>query len=130
MMQRHKTFFALARGFFPVHELCGALTVLAWARAELTSPPAPPAPGGGGGGGGGSRRHRSWLRLLWPAVALHAAANYRGMKPLFVWPSHRPWQEMQLQVCHCRCPCRPRLPQLALNPMSRCPHPPPPPHVV
>ena len=48
------------------------------------------------------RHHISFIRMigdiLWPAISLHAMANFRGMKPLFVWSSARPWQEMQLQA--------------------------------
>ena len=51
----------------------------------------------------GRYRHRaSFFRvvgdILWPAISLHAMANFRGMKPLFSWSSLRPWQEMQLQA--------------------------------
>jgi hypothetical protein len=34
-----------------------------------------------------------------PAFILHSAANFRGSKPLYVWDSTRPWDEVQLQVC-------------------------------
>jgi hypothetical protein len=32
---RFKIFFAIARGFFPIQELCGTLTVLAIVKAEI-----------------------------------------------------------------------------------------------
>jgi hypothetical protein len=40
----------------------------------------------------------SLLSLLWPAICLHSMANFRGLKPFFVWNSKRPWDELQLQV--------------------------------
>lgn len=75
-----KPFFALARGFFPVHELCGAFTALNLVRQDILG------------------ERMSWFRLLAPAVILHSMANFRGMKPVFKWASSSPWTEMQLQA--------------------------------
>jgi len=75
-----KPFFALARGFFPVHELCGAFTALNLVRRDILG------------------ERMSWFRLLAPAVILHSMANFRGMKPVFKWASSSPWTEMQLQA--------------------------------
>lgn len=75
-----KPFFALARGFFPVHELCGAFTALNLVRRDILG------------------ERMSWIRLLAPAVILHSMANFRGMKPIFKWASSSPWTEMQLQA--------------------------------
>ncbi len=75
-----KPFFALARGFFPVHELCGAFTALNLVRRDILG------------------ERMSWLRLLAPAIILHSMANFRGMKPIFKWASSSPWTEMQLQA--------------------------------
>ena len=78
--QRHKQFFSLARGFFPVQELCGAMTALALARRDVL-------------GLGG------WdITSLVPAIVLHATATLRGMKPFVAWRSDRPWDELQLQA--------------------------------
>lgn len=77
---RHKNFFAIARGFFPVQELCGAMTSLAIARRNVLGLP---------GMDFGS---------VAPAIALHLTANLRGMKSMFVWSSKRPWDELQLQM--------------------------------
>jgi hypothetical protein len=60
-----KVFFAFARGVFPVHEICGALTAMQLAKRNVLGKPVP-----------------LW-RLLLPAVALHAMGNFRGKKPLF-----------------------------------------------
>jgi len=77
---KHKNFFAIARGLFPLQELCGAMTALALARRNLLS-------------------QASWdVVSVGPAVVLHAMANFRGMKPLYVWGSKRPWDELQLQA--------------------------------
>jgi len=77
---RHKGFFAIARGVFPVQELCGAMTALAIARRDVLGLPGRD------------------LTSLAPAVILHAAANLRGMKPISTWSSKRPWDELQLQA--------------------------------
>lgn len=77
---KNKMFFAIARGVFPVQELCGAMTALALAKRELLG-------------------HKEWdFRTILPAVMLHAMANFRGTKPFFVWNSNRPWDEIQLQA--------------------------------
>jgi hypothetical protein len=78
--QRHKSFFAVARSFFPVQELCGAMTALALGRRDLIG-------------------HKvSLFEAIRPAIFLHVMASLRGVKPMFVWNSHRPWDEIQLQA--------------------------------
>lgn len=59
MQQPSKPFFALARGVFPVHELCGAFTALNLVRRDILGEQIP-----------------LW-RLLAPAVVLHSMANFR-----------------------------------------------------
>jgi len=78
--QRHKSFFAVARSFFPVQELCGAMTALALGRRDLIG-------------------HKiSLFEAVRPAIFLHVMASLRGVKPMFTWNSHRPWDEIQLQA--------------------------------
>lgn len=78
--QRHKSFFAVARSFFPVQELCGAMTALALGKRDLIG-------------------HKiSLFEAIRPAIFLHVMASLRGVKPMFVWNSHRPWDEIQLQA--------------------------------
>ena len=36
----------------------------------------------------------SYFQVLFPSVLLHAMANFRGMKPFYVWKSSRPWDEV------------------------------------
>ena len=77
--QRHKEFFALVRGIFPVQELCGAMTALSLARREVLS-------------------IGEWdVVSLGPAVALHAAAALRGVKAFFA-STKSPWDELQIQA--------------------------------
>jgi len=57
-----KSFYAFCRGIFPIHELCGTMTVLALAKRDLLGVYMP-----------------LW-RILLPAVVVHAMANFRGMK--------------------------------------------------
>lgn len=59
MQHASKPFFALARGVFPVHELCGAFTALNLVRRDILGQKIP-----------------TW-RLLAPAVVLHSMANFR-----------------------------------------------------
>lgn len=73
-----KSFYAFARGIFPIHELCGTMTALEMARRDLLGVDLP-----------------LW-RVLLPAVFIHGMANFRGMKPIFKWNSATPWSEMQL----------------------------------
>lgn len=75
-----KTFFAFARGVFPLHEICGALTAMQLAKREILGRPIP------------------YWRIVMPAAILHAMGNFRGKKPLFKWASGTPWVEMQLQA--------------------------------
>eukprot|EP00622_Pseudochattonella_farcimen_P001408 FR736092.1.p1 GENE.FR736092.1~~FR736092.1.p1 ORF type:complete len:301 (+),score=31.31 FR736092.1:125-904(+) len=75
-----RTFFAFARGIFPVHELCAALTAMQLAKKEILG------------------RDWSTARILTPAILLHLMGNFRGKKPLFKWGSVTPWAEMQLQA--------------------------------
>ncbi|GKY91209.1 hypothetical protein MPSEU_000093600 [Mayamaea pseudoterrestris] len=74
----NKSFYAFCRGIFPIHELCGTMTALALAKRDLLGV-----------------EYKTW-QLLAPAVAVHATANFRGMKPFFKWNSKTPWSEMQL----------------------------------
>jgi hypothetical protein len=71
-------FYALMRGIFPIHELCGTLTALQLARRDVLGLAMP-----------------LW-RILFPAALLHGMANFRGMKPIFKWNSSTPWSEMQM----------------------------------
>jgi hypothetical protein len=57
--QPSKFFFALARGIFPVQELCGAFTALNLVRRDILG------------------ERMAWWRLLGPAVVLHSMANFR-----------------------------------------------------
>jgi hypothetical protein len=104
----NKGFYAIARGLFPIQELCGTITALNLARRDLLGV------------------HTPLWKLLGPAVAIHGMASYRGMKvrhsscslmasclemhvetalivscshstqPIFKWNSSTPWSEMQL----------------------------------
>jgi hypothetical protein len=58
----NKSFFAIFRGIFPIHELCGTMTALALAKRDLLGFYTP-----------------LW-KILAPAVVVHGMANYRGMK--------------------------------------------------
>ena len=73
-----KGFYSLCRGIFPIQELCGTMTALALAKRDLLGVD-----------------YKTW-QVLFPAVVLHAMANFRGMKPIFKWNSATPWSEMQL----------------------------------
>ena len=78
----HNAFlFAIARGFFPVQELCASLTAIALSTRDVL----------------GSRQVPLWRVLCLP-ILFHSMANIRGMKPFWKWPSSKPWIEMQLQV--------------------------------
>ena len=74
----HKRTYALCRGTFPIHELCGTMTALMLARRDVLGVNLP-----------------QW-QILGPAVFIHGMANFRGMKPIFKWNSSTPWSEMQL----------------------------------
>jgi hypothetical protein len=58
----NKRFYAVCRGIFPIHDLCGAMTALALAKRDLLGLETP-----------------LW-KLLAPAVVVHGMANFRGMK--------------------------------------------------
>ena len=58
----HKDFYAVCRGIFPIHELCGTLTALALARRDVLG-----------------QRMPLWKMVL-PAAIIHGMANFRGMK--------------------------------------------------
>mmetsp|Transcript_6813 Transcript_6813/g.9533 ORF Transcript_6813/g.9533 Transcript_6813/m.9533 type:complete len:504 (-) Transcript_6813:85-1596(-) len=75
-----QTFFAVARGLFPIHELCAALMAPRLVTCIL------------------SCSKTNLLSILFPAVLLHASANFRGMKPLSAWSADAPWLELQLQA--------------------------------
>eukprot|EP00571_Detonula_confervacea_P012469 CAMPEP_0172306318 /NCGR_PEP_ID=MMETSP1058-20130122/7411_1 /TAXON_ID=83371 /ORGANISM="Detonula confervacea, Strain CCMP 353" /LENGTH=1113 /DNA_ID=CAMNT_0013018159 /DNA_START=164 /DNA_END=3502 /DNA_ORIENTATION=- len=74
----YKRIYAVCRGTFPIHELCGTMTALLLARRDVTGVNLP-----------------QW-KILSPAVFIHGMANFRGMKPIFKWNSSTPWSEMQL----------------------------------
>jgi hypothetical protein len=57
-----KSFYALFRGVFPIHELCGTVTALGLAKRDILGQKMP-----------------MW-KLLLPAVIIHGMANFRGMK--------------------------------------------------
>jgi hypothetical protein len=57
-----KEFYAVFRGIFPIHELCGTVTALGLARRDVLGQQMP-----------------LW-KLLLPAAIIHAMANFRGMK--------------------------------------------------
>jgi len=59
MQQTSKPFFAVARGFFPVQEFCGAFTAMNLARREILEENVP------------------WWMILLPATILHSMANFR-----------------------------------------------------
>ena len=73
-----KRTYAVYRGVFPIHELCGVMTALLLARREVLGVALP-----------------TW-KILGPAVFIHGMANFRGMKPIFKWNSASPWSEMQI----------------------------------
>jgi len=73
-----EVFYAVARGAFPIQELCGCLTALQWARRDVLGV------------------EMGLFGLISPAVFIHGMANFRGMKPIFKWNSSKPWTEMQL----------------------------------
>jgi len=60
--QDNKSFYAICRGIFPIHELCGTMTAIALAKRDLLGVNMP-----------------LW-KLLGPAVVIHGMANFRGMK--------------------------------------------------
>lgn len=97
----YKHFYAVCRGAFPIHELCGTMTALFLARRDILGVNMP-----------------MW-KIIGPAVFIHGMANFRGMKvsclcapvfpslqpfltlrvcrqPIFKWNSATPWSEMQL----------------------------------
>lgn len=58
----NKLAYAICRGMFPIHELCGTMTALLLARKDVLGVNLP-----------------LW-KILGPAVFLHGMANFRGMK--------------------------------------------------
>ena len=89
---RYKMFFAISRGIFPVQELCGILTALARVEEALMSDQELHEEKGN------KRKKTNIYKVLAPAVLLHFMANFRGMKPLYVWASKNPWDEIQIQA--------------------------------
>jgi hypothetical protein len=95
---KHKDFFAVARSVYPVQELGGMLAALNLAKgffkgdAVKGSEEDPDAKATTKK----PRRHRGGFPYR--SILLHAMATMRGMKPLFVWDSRRPWDEVQLQA--------------------------------
>jgi len=78
----NKAFYALARSVHPIRELCGLLTGLRWAARDMLN------------------HKTSLLSIIWPAVVLNSMACFRGMKPVYVWQSRKPWEDVQLHVLH------------------------------
>lgn len=74
----HKSFYAFFRGFYPVQELCGAMTALEMAKKDVLG------------------LNTSTWRMILPAVIIHGLANLKGMKPFFKWNSAAPWSEIQM----------------------------------
>ena len=80
----YKHIYAVLRGTYPIHELCGTMTIILLARRDVLGV------------------NLSMWKILAPAVFIHAMANFRGMKVsnvfsccilshvLFSW-SHLPW---------------------------------------
>ena len=58
----NKSFYAICRGIFPIHELCGTMSAIALAKRDLLGVRMP-----------------LW-KMLGPAVVIHGMANFRGMK--------------------------------------------------
>ena len=58
----NKRIYAVLRGTFPIHELCGMMTVLLLAQRDVLGVNLP-----------------MW-KILGPAVFIHGMANFRGMK--------------------------------------------------
>jgi hypothetical protein len=61
----YKRTYAICRGTFPIHELCGTMTALLLARRDVLGVNLP-----------------QW-QILGPAVFIHGMANFRGMKASF-----------------------------------------------
>lgn len=59
---QYKHLYAILRGMFPIHELCGTITALLLARRDVLGVNLP-----------------EW-QIIGPAVLIHALANFRGMK--------------------------------------------------
>jgi hypothetical protein len=74
----HKAFYALCRGIFPIHELCGILTALQLAKRDVLG------------------IYMPLFKIIFPAVFVHGMANFRGKKPVFKWSSSTPWLELQM----------------------------------
>lgn len=74
----HKVFYALCRGIFPIHELCGILTALQLAKRDVLG------------------IYMPVFKIIFPAVFVHGMANFRGKKPVFKWSSSTPWLELQM----------------------------------
>ena len=58
----YKRIYAVLRGTFPIHELCGTMTALLLARKDVIGVNLP-----------------MW-KILGPAIFIHGMANFRGMK--------------------------------------------------
>ena len=98
---RYKAFFAIGRGIFPVQELCGILTALGRAEEALTNGDSVHDKKGGNNDNmkrKKKKKKKRAFRALGPAILLHFMANFRGMKPLYVWASKNPWDEIQIQA--------------------------------
>ena len=58
----YKHIYAVLRGTYPIHELCGTMTIILLARRDVLGV------------------NLSMWKILGPAVFIHAMANFRGMK--------------------------------------------------
>jgi hypothetical protein len=87
----NKTFFAICRGIFPIHELTGTMTALGLARRDILG------------------QYMPLWKLLAPAVVIHGMANFRGMKvrvvSCFLVCCHSTWgacaKQMQSMMFGC-----------------------------
>lgn len=88
---KHKGFFAVARSIYPVQEICSVLSALNYAKSiqkeKIKSDSTEKV-----------KRRRKNGSIPYRSIFLHSMACLRGMKPLFVWDSSRPWDEIQLQA--------------------------------
>ena len=88
---KHKGFFAIARSIYPVQEICSILSALNFAKTINKDKRVPAA-------AVDVKKNRRRSVIPYRSILLHSMACLRGMKPLFVWDSSRPWDEIQLQA--------------------------------
>ncbi len=84
----YKRTYAICRGTFPIHELCGMMTALLLARRDVLGVNLP-----------------QW-QILGPAVFIHGMANFRGMKVSYVRvASHCQILRKKSHLCVFSCCC-------------------------